>query len=85
MWNLKYDTNEPTCKTETDIGSRLVVAEREGIFEEGRIRRLRLAIDANCYIGWINSEVLLHSTDNCIQYPVISYNGKEYEKEHTYV
>ena len=18
MWNLKYDTNEPTCKTETD-------------------------------------------------------------------
>ena len=56
-----------------------------GDFEEGRIRRLRLAIDANCYIGWINSKVLLHSTDNCIQYPVISYNGKEYEKKHTYV
>ena len=33
------------------------------------------------YIGWINNKVLLYSTGNYIQYPVINYNGKEYEKE----
>ena len=29
---------------------------------------------------WINNEVLLYSTRNYIQYPVINHNGKEYEK-----
>ena len=37
------------------------------------------------YIGWINNKVLLYSTGNCIQYPVINYNRKEYEKEYMYV
>ena len=37
------------------------------------------------YIGWINNKVLLYSTGNYIQYPVINHNGKEYEKECTYV
>ena len=32
-------------------------------------------------IEWINNKVLLHSTRNYIQYPVINHNGKEYEKE----
>ena len=32
------------------------------------------------YRGWINNKVLLYSTGNYIQYPVISHNGKEYEK-----
>ena len=31
-------------------------------------------------IGWIN-KVLLYSTGNYIQYPVINHSGKEYEKE----
>ena len=26
---------------------------------------------------WINSKVILHSTGNYIQYPVINHNGKE--------
>ena len=33
MWNLKYNTNEPICETETDskdIQNRLVVAKGEG-------------------------------------------------------
>ena len=30
------------------------------------------------YVGQINNKVLLHSTGNYIQYPVISQNGKEY-------
>ena len=32
------------------------------------------------YIERINSKVLLYSTGNYIQYPVINHNGKEYEK-----
>ena len=31
------------------------------------------------YIGWINNNVLLCSTENYIQYPVINHNRKEYE------
>ena len=30
------------------------------------------------YIGWINNKVLLYSTGDYIQYPVINHNGKEY-------
>ena len=36
------------------------------------------------YIGWINNKVLLHSTENYIQYPVINRHGKEYEKKYMY-
>ena len=32
------------------------------------------------YTGWINYKVLLYSTGNYIQYPVINHDGKEYEK-----
>ena len=32
-----------------------------------------------------NNKVLLNSTGNYIQYPVINQNGKEYEKEYIYV
>ena len=32
------------------------------------------------YIGWINNKVLLYSTGNYIEYPVINRNGKEYKK-----
>ena len=33
----------------------------------------------------INNKVLLYSTGNYIQYPVIIHNGKEYEKEGIYI
>ena len=33
-------------------------------------------------IKWVNNKVLLYSTGNYIQYPVINHNGKEYEKEY---
>ena len=32
------------------------------------------------YIEWINNKVLLYSTENYIQYPMINHNGKEYLK-----
>ena len=37
------------------------------------------------YIKWINNKVLLYSTGNFIQYPVINHNRKEYEKECIYM
>ena len=33
------------------------------------------------YIGWVNNKILLYSTGNYIQYPVINHNGKEYLKK----
>ena len=45
---------------------------------ESGISRCKLA-----YIGWIHSKVLLCSTGNHMQYPVINRNGKEHEKEET--
>jgi len=46
-----------------------------GIDWEFEINRCKLL-----YVGWINNKVLLCSTGNHIQYPVINHNGKEYEK-----
>ena len=33
----------------------------------------------------VTNKVLLYSTDDCIQYPMIKYNGKEDEKEYIYM
>ena len=42
-------------------------------FEFGRCKLLHLE--------WINNKVLMYSTGNYIQYPVINHNGKEYLKK----
>ena len=34
------------------------------------------------YIKWINNKVLLYSTGNYIQYPMINHNGKESSSPH---
>ena len=64
--------------------NRLVVAKREGggrgMDWEFGIGRCKLL-----HVGWINNKVLLKSTGNYIQYPVINDNGKEYEKECMYI
>ena len=71
MWILKYDTlNLSTKQKQTyNIEKRLVVAKGKG-----RIGSLGLA-DANEYTGWIDNKVLLSSTGNYIQYPMINHNG----------
>ena len=63
--------------------NRLVVAKGEGVggwmeWEVG-VSRCKLL-----YIEWIH-KVLLYSTGNYIQYPMISNNGKEYKKEYIYM
>ena len=51
-----------------------------GKYWESGISRCKLL-----YTGWINIKVLLYSTGNYIQYPVINHNGKKYKKECVYV
>ena len=54
-----------------------MVAKREGVgggtVWEAEVSRCKLL-----YMEWINNEVLLYSTGNYIQYPMINHNGKEY-------
>ena len=73
MWNLKYDTNEATYKTETDSdveNNRLVVAKGKGggsgMDGEFGVSRCKLP-----HLEWINNKVLLDSTGNHIQSPGI--------------
>ena len=61
----------------TDIEDRLVVTKGEGVWGE---KEWEFGI-SGCkllYTAWINNKVLLYSTGNYIQYPVINHNGKEY-------
>ena len=57
----------------THIENRLVVAKRDGGEEDWEFGISRCK---QLHIRWINSEVLLRSTGNCTQYPVISHMEK---------
>ena len=60
-----------------DIENRLVIAKVEG---GGRGKTWKFGI-SRCklvYIEWINNKLLLYSTGNYIQYPMMSHNRKEY-------
>ena len=76
---LKYDTNEPICKAETDSQT-----QRAGPWlprtRAGEVKDWEFGISRRklLYIGWIKNKVLLYSTGNYIQYPVANHNGKEY-------
>ena len=63
MWNLKYGTDEPGYRTETDsqTENRLVIAKGEGV---GRGRE------------WISNEVPQNSTGNYIQSLGIKHGGR---------
>ena len=83
MWNLKYDTKELIYETnrQTDIENKFVVPKGEGS-EGGMDWEFGISRCKLLYIEWINNKVLLYSTRNYIQYPVINHNRKEYEKEY---
>ena len=63
-------------KQTQDIENRFVVAKREGggggMDWEFGISRCKLL-----YLERVNNKVLLYSTGNYIQYPVVNHNGKE--------
>ena len=91
MCNIKYDTNEPLYKTETESGTQstdwwLPRGCGEGMDWEHEISRYKLA-----YTEWINNKVPLYSTSKYIQHPMINHNEKEcvyryiYTHTHIYV
>ena len=64
MWTLKYDTDEPIYKTETDPW-----IERTCGCQGGGDWGYLAKVNKLLYIKWINNKVLLYSTGNYIQYP----------------
>ena len=77
-----YGTNEPIYKTEKDrkqpCGSQRGegIQVRRGVHREFGVGRCKLL-----HLEWINNKVLLYSTGNYVQYPVINHNGKGYLKK----
>ena len=82
MWNLKNDTDELTYKTETDSQTQKT---NLWLPKEKRVGRDKLGVwdqrihTTICKIGK-QQHPTIYSTGNYIQYFVINYNGKEYEK-----
>ena len=78
--NLKYGTNEPIYKTETDSQ-----AERSDFWLPrlggGRVRMMYWELGVGrcklLHLKWIN-KILLFSRKNYIQSPDTNYNGKEH-------
>ena len=77
MWNLKYGTNEPVYKTETDLRHREQTcgchwrwkgSEMVGVFGVGRCKLLHLE--------WISNGVLQYSTGNHVQSLGLEHDGR---------
>ena len=62
-----------------DSQNRLAVAKGEGGGGE-KDWEFGMSRGKLVYMGWINNKVLLYSTGNRIQYPVINHNGKDIKK-----
>ena len=68
MWNLKYGSNDPIYKAETDHRweNRLVVAKGEeggsGMDGKSGVSRCKLL-----HLEWVSNGVLLYSTGNYVQ------------------
>ena len=65
--------------------NRLVVAKVVGEVGGGMEWEFGVSRCKLLYTEWINNKVLLYSTENYIQYPMINHNGKEYLKKNIYM
>ena len=76
-WNLKYGTDEPICRTETDSWTWRADLwlpsgrERSGMDWEFGVSKCKLL-----HIAWISSEVLLYGTGNYIQSLVMEHDRR---------
>ena len=86
MESKKNDTNELINKTETDSQTQktnLWLPKGKG--GEGINYEVLINIYTLLYIKQIINKDLLYSIENSTQYSVITYMGKESEKEEIYV
>ena len=65
-------------KLRTCSNDVIFFANFKQLIKVGWSGRLGSADVSFIYIEWINNKVLLYSTGNYIQYPMINLNGKEY-------
>ena len=87
MWILKNDTNELNYETATNSQTQktnLWLPKGKGV-GGGKNQEVGININTLLYIKQISSKDLLYSTGNSTQYSIITYIGKEYEKEERYV
>ena len=90
MWNLTCGTHELIYRTEIDsrtwrTDSWLLREKGEGVGWTGSLGVSRCK---RLHLEWISNEVLLYSTGNCIQSPVIEHDGKYMRKRmrtHTHI
>ena len=74
--NLIYETEADSQTERTDL--QLPQEEGRGGTD------WELAISKCKHVEWKNNKELLYITGNYFQYPMITYNGKEYEEECIY-
>ena len=63
-----------------DMENRLVITKGKGI-GGGMERVVGISRYKLLYIEWINNKILLYSTENYNQYPMVNHNGEEYIKK----
>ena len=77
MWNLRYGTNEPSYRTETDSQTwRTDLWLPRGRDWEFGVSRCKLL-----HLEWMSNKVLLYSIENYIQSLVMEHDGRYYEKK----
>ena len=69
----------------TNLENEIMVTRGEGRWGGGINWEFGIDRCKLLYIGWINKKVLLYSTGNYSQCPVISHDGKEHEIEYIYI
>ena len=79
MWNLKYCTNEPIYKIETEPQTWRIdtIAKRKG-GRDGMDWESGVSICKLLHLEWIDNKALLYSIGSCIQSPRIDLDGKLY-------
>lgn len=86
MESNKNDTKELIHKTGTvkDFDTKLIVTKGDRLWE-GIKWEVGTDIFPLLYIEWLGNKDLLYSPGKSTQYSVVTYMGKEFEKEWIYV
>ena len=84
MWNLKYDTNKLMYKMETGSQTKQTNGYQSGKKGGGINEEFEINIYTLLHVKQTTNKDLLSNTEDYAQYFIISYKGKESEKEQIY-